>query len=384
MPAEKAHFARIDALRGAAIFAVFIYHYTLAVHQRHSGLAHEAQVSSSWGPLLDLPGLGFLGVQLFFVISGFCIHYSYITWRERNPNLPLHRFFPGFFQRRFWRIVPPYLVALLTVYFAKTAHPFSAGSVMDLLPHVALWNTLFENQFFAINPSFWSVAVEWQLYLAYPLILLLFLRFGGLGGFFAATLVSVAFRFVMPLVHAPFFIQNLPFKWWYDWSIGALIASSWSEQRRIFPQGWICAFVFTVVAYVSVVQTEFVSVRWAMPPLYFAYVVESAVFSKRSLSWFTRAFALLGICSYSFYLWHQPLTAVVVTAFARRSWNVGPFTIWVGLSSLLLVAITLWSLVAYRWIELPSIAFGKRLQGRYHQRRISADSQMKILARPVS
>lgn len=378
MPGDKAHFARIDGLRGVAIFAVFLFHYALTVHQRSPEVARAAQLPAELEPLLNVHALGFLGVQLFFVISGFCIHHSYLSWRERNPGLPTHRFFLGFYHRRFWRIVPPYLVALLTVYFAKTARPFSGGAVMDLLPHVALTNTLSETQFFSINPSFWSVAVEWQLYLAYPLVLFLFLRFGGVGGFVAATIVSVAFRFVTPLLHAPFFIQNLPFKWWYDWSIGALVAVSWAERRRLFPEGWVFATVFSLLAYVGVMHSGQPSIRWAVPPLYFAYIVEAGVFSRQPLGVIGRVFAMLGVCSYSFYLWHQPLTHMAMSALGSRGWNLGPVSVWVWFCSFLLVVFTAWSLVAYRWIELPSIALGKWLQGHYHHRRLRRSSDLGL------
>lgn len=360
MPTEKAHFVRIDALRGLAILAVFLFHYFLAVDQRSAALAQAAMLPTEWAPLLKLHTLGFLGVQLFFVISGFCIHYSYISWRKRNPGLATVRFFPGFYHRRFWRIVPPYLVALFVLYFAKTSAPFSAASMKELLTHVTLWNTLFVDQFFAINPSFWSVAVEWQLYLAYPLVLWLFLRWGSFGGFLAATLISVAFRFFAPLIEAPFWIQNLPFKWWYDWSIGVLVAVNWAEQRRLFPENRIFGVVFGLLAYAAVAQPEFISLRWAVPPLFFAYIVEASVFSQRRLSKVTSLFALLGLCSYSLYLWHQPLLHLAVSKAAIYARDLGPVTIWLWLCGILLVALTAWSQFAYHWVELPSIAMGHR------------------------
>lgn len=367
MSIEKPHFARIDGLRGVAILAVFLFHYSLTINQRDPGVARAATLPAGLESLLNIHALGFLGVQLFFVISGFCIHHSYLSWRRRNPTTPTHRFFPEFFHRRFWRIVPPYLVALFTVYFMKTARPFSAGSMLDLLPHVGLLNTLSAKEFFGINPSFWSVAVEWQLYVAYPLVLWLFNRFGGVGGFLTATLISVVFRFITPMLDAPFFIQNLPFKWWYDWSIGALIAVTWAEQRRLFPAGFAFGAGFAVVTFLTVTYSTEMSLRWAAPPLFFAYVVEASVFSQRPVGKVSALFAMLGLCSYSFYLWHQPLTHLAISLYAAHGWHGGPVTIWVWLCAFLLIVFTVWSVIAYRWIELPSIAAGQWLIRRYRE-----------------
>lgn len=367
MSTDKPHFARIDGLRGVAILAVFLFHYSLAINQRDASVAQASALPSGFASLLNIHALGLLGVQLFFVISGFCIHHSFLSWRKRNPALPTYRFFPEFFHRRFWRIVPPYLVALFTIYFMKTARPFSAGAMINLLPHVGLLNTLSAKEFFTINPSFWSVAVEWQLYVAYPLVLWLFIRLGGLGGFIAATIVSAAFRFAMPLIDAPFYLQNLPFKWWYDWSIGALIAVNWAEQRRLFPAGPVFGLGFAILAFLTVTYSESPSLRWATPPLFFAYVVEASVFSRQPLGKLSRLFGTLGLCSYSFYLWHQPLTHFAISLYASKGWHGGPVTIWVWLCGLLLVAFTLWSLIAYHWIELPSISLGHWLIRRYRE-----------------
>ncbi len=367
MPMEKPHFARIDGLRGVAILAVFLFHYSLTIHQRDAGVAKAAQLPNGLESILNIHALGFLGVQLFFVISGFCIHHSFLSWRRRNPSVSIHRFFPEFFHRRFWRIIPSYLVALFTVYLMKTPRPFSSGAMLDLLPHVGLLNTLFAKDFFSINPSFWSVAVEWQLYVAYPLVLWLFIRFGALGGFIAATLVSVMFRFVAPLLDAPFYIQNLPFKWWYDWSIGALIAANWAGQRRLFPTGRLFGLGFAAVVFLTVTYSTTASLRWAVPPLFFAYVVEVSVFSRQPLGKISSLFGVLGLCSYSFYLWHQPLTHLAVSLYAAQDWTSGPVMIWVGLCASLLIAFTAWSLIAYRWIELPSVEAGQWLIRRYRE-----------------
>ena len=96
----------LDPIRGIAILLVFVFHSLGTAFGRDE---------LPWGPwfrdfnvpgsfLLLLPAtFGWVGVAIFFVVSGFCIHLSY----SRLPQWSL------FLQRRFFRIYPPYLVALL-------------------------------------------------------------------------------------------------------------------------------------------------------------------------------------------------------------------------------------------------------------------------------
>jgi peptidoglycan/LPS O-acetylase OafA/YrhL len=372
MRAEKAHFLRIDTLRGIAILMVFLFHFSLTIHQRDSRLAIDSTLPPSLSWILTIHKIGVLGVPLFFVISGFCIHYSFLSWKKRSPGRSLPQFFRGFFHRRFWRIVPPYLVALLCFYFVKTPHPFSGEHLSNLLPHLALTNTLIEGQFFQINPSFWSVAVEWQLYLAYPLVLWMFLRFGPVKAFVAATIVSAIFRFYTPGWGLPFWVQNLPFRWWYDWSIGVFIAACWADRRRIFPDNVWLGAALAAFTYYTIVFTNWIVLRWIMPPLFFAYLVEACVWSTRPVGRTARAAALVGVCSYSLYLWHQPMMHWIVSYYGQISTSSGPISIWLGLCLVLLVIVLAMAAASYFLIEKPSIAIGHWSLSTYQARKAAA------------
>lgn len=372
MRAEKAHFLRIDTLRGIAILMVFLFHFSLTVHQRDSRLASDSVLPGSLSWILDFHKIGVLGVPLFFVISGFCIHYSFLSWKKRSPGRPVPQFFRGFFHRRFWRIVPPYLIALLCFYFVKTPQPFNKEHLSNLLPHLALTNTLIEGQFFQINPSFWSVAVEWQLYLAYPLVLWMFLRFGPVKAFVAATIVSAVFRFYMPVWGAPFWVQNLPFRWWYDWTIGVFIAASWANRRRLFPNNIWVGVGLAALTYYAVLYSGWAVLRWIMPPLFFAYLVEACVWSTRPVGKLARGAALVGVCSYSLYLWHQPMMHWIVSYYAHTVASSGPIRVWIGLCTVLFAIVLVVAALSYFLIEKPSIAVGHWSLGAYRARRAAA------------
>jgi peptidoglycan/LPS O-acetylase OafA/YrhL len=129
---------QIDGLRFCAILAVFLYHSPVKLHG------------------------GWIGVDLFFVISGFLI----TRILESHRDMPLGRYFAVFYQRRALRILPPYVLLLVvtTILFGRE------------------WLHSWYLYFGAMNLSrtgypslsmLWSLAVEEQFYLIWPFIVLL-------------------------------------------------------------------------------------------------------------------------------------------------------------------------------------------------------------------
>src|SRR4029079_2794026 len=128
--------------------------------------------------------------------SGFCIHLR--AARQRAP-LELR----SYALRRFWRIYPPYWIALalfgvMVPLIARTAVP-----VKDVLLHAGMLHTLHERSFFSINPAFWSLATEEQFYLAYPLVLLALSRLVIRRVLVSALALSLVWRAVVLAVLPP-------------------------------------------------------------------------------------------------------------------------------------------------------------------------------------
>jgi peptidoglycan/LPS O-acetylase OafA/YrhL len=357
------HFERIDVLRAVAILMVFLHHFSLAV-QHDQTLVVVAKVPDWAVSLFWVHQFGFLGVKLFFVISGFCIHNSYLSWRTRNPVSEWTGFLVGFAHRRFWRIWPPYFIALVGLYFWRYEHPFTLASLKHLALHATLLNTLFPGFFYNINPSFWSIAVEWQLYLVYPLLLWAVVRFGILRAFLAGTFVAALFQFELKAVTSAPYVVNLPFSWWYDWAIGALLAGAYAERRMIFRAHGLLALVVGVLVVVVFTRWPSSFLTWAMPPLFFAILLEGCLWSRRPLARWERVLVPLGLCSYSFYLMHQPLTELAVAGLRHIPFALGPWIIWVGACGLVGLLLFGVSFGSYRWIELASVKVGDRLWKR--------------------
>ena len=147
----------LDGLRGFAILLVIWYHLWLV-----SGYIPVS------GPLQSVVENGFLGVDLFFFVSGFCICYPYARARhERAARPPLRQFI----ERRVWKIVPSYLLALLV--FAIVYHARFAGFVDEALQfaeHLAFVHVWFWPAFGSFSGPLWTLGVEVQFYVLFALL----------------------------------------------------------------------------------------------------------------------------------------------------------------------------------------------------------------------
>jgi peptidoglycan/LPS O-acetylase OafA/YrhL len=150
-------YATLDAWRGFAAMAVVIF---------HCGNTVVAPDSVAGRLLLS----GWLGVFIFFPISGYCILAALQS--------PANRTIGTFLARRWRRIVPPYWVSIAaTLAIGFAALPFNRGSAIDLLPPNHLWpavltlTQVFTDHSKIINPVYWSLCYEEQFYLVMALLL---------------------------------------------------------------------------------------------------------------------------------------------------------------------------------------------------------------------
>ncbi len=178
MPDTTQRLDVFDGLRGIAILLVVWYHVWEV-----SGLG--------LGPLNIFGEAGFLGVDLFFFISGFCLFLPYA--RAAVAGRPA-RSAAHFFTRRVQKIVPSYLLALgvfSVVYWDRFGSP--ADAVLQLGSHLAFVHTLAPSTFYAISGPLWTIGVEVQFYLLFPFIAPWFAR-RPLVAYAALVAVAEAYR----------------------------------------------------------------------------------------------------------------------------------------------------------------------------------------------
>lgn len=329
-PAGHAQRNDIQALRGIAVTLVVLYH---AEHR--------------------LVPAGFLGVDVFFVVSGFLITGLIARALGRGSFS-----FADFYARRVRRLMPAgYAVLTLTTLgaFLLLSAVQYRDFIAQLLGSLAFANNLVlwrQTGYFAPDAAFrpllhmWSLAIEEQYYLAMPLALWLLPRRWTLAAIAFVTLASLALcLFVMRTSpSAAFFF--LPTRAWElgIGSVAALIANRTGVQAAanqllypalalifaipLFPlpgsdPGWNAVIVCLATAAVILAANPAVS-GWPV----------------------TRGLAKIGDFSYSLYLVHWPLFALARTAFidAALPW---PLTLALVIASYAL------AMLLYRWVETP-------------------------------
>ncbi|HEY9856064.1 MAG TPA: acyltransferase [Stenomitos sp.] len=358
MPETKpaSRLAFVDGLR--ALSALWVIAYDVWRFNRDPDL----------GPLTALFRSGHLGVEVFMVLSGFCLFYP-IAEKRLAPG-----HWRDYFVRRARRILPPYYAAmayaialpfLVIPLFWAMRVPYTPGplpSAWQFVTHLSLVHNLFPDTQSGINPSFWSLSLEAQFYVIFPLLALLLLRLRG-GGLAAIVGFCLVYRFLAWQVLGPLvpdasrmalgaILGRLTI---FTAGMGAawLVRNAWRPRLSRLAQG------FWVLSTPLVMALGF---YWYFHPVG-AWPLSDAclgvaiggllVRSASGTSWLATPWLVaLGERSYSFYLINRPTCYFVNYAIVQRV--PGTPALHMGLT--LAVGGTISVLLAmafYRWIERP-------------------------------
>ena len=180
----------LDGLRGIAIALVVWYHVW--------------QISwLSAGPFQFLPETGWLGVELFFFLSGFVIAAPYVRAHLRRSPPPGLR---HFIVRRAAKIVPSYVAAIAILAAAGYARWPSLGAAAgDIAAHLAFVHIWFASMYGSIDGVMWSLGTEVQFYVIFPLLILAFVRAPWIT---AAAMTALALVWRLAVVPAHAFYAN--------------------------------------------------------------------------------------------------------------------------------------------------------------------------------
>jgi peptidoglycan/LPS O-acetylase OafA/YrhL len=303
------HIPRLDVLRAIAILTVFAFHFfTITFHIQSVPWAGFGRVYASW-PFNDawIPFTwGWVGVALFFVLSGFCIHLSFL----RHPTgFGATRFY----WRRFLRIYPAYFAALITFsVFIISFRPAGTLTSFQFVTHLLLIHNFSARSFFMINGAFWSLAVEFQFYLLYPLLLLVRSRSSLSICLALALIINVFGQVVLTLfTPLPYFsvdpAWSFPLMTWCGWILGACLAETFVQQRRLFRHGTVWMVLAFLLFMASLHYKPLIGQSYLFASVFFAAFMDIYLAWNRQLFRFERMLIPIGLVSYSLYLWHQPL-----------------------------------------------------------------------------
>jgi peptidoglycan/LPS O-acetylase OafA/YrhL len=338
----------IDALRAIAVLAVFFYH-----------------VGAGW-----MPG-GFLGVDVFFVISGYLITALLLSEFRKRDHISVI----AFWLRRARRLLPAVAVMIaVTLIVAALLIPSDVnrlrGDGLASLLYVNNWHLILTHQSYfqsfgrpSLFRHLWSLSVEEQFYLLWPLLfaagMTLFGRKRLLMGVIAGALLSTL---LMIVLFDPF-NTNRVFYGTDTRAVGLLVgvalALVWHPNdlrqggRRA---GWLLDAIGVVA--LALILRDFFTVHDFEPSLYKGGFLLLAVFTGALVAALAHPAARLGrilgnaplvwlgLRSYSFYLWHWPILMLT-----RPNLDVplsGPFLVILQLGATLLLAD-----LSYRYVEQP-------------------------------
>jgi peptidoglycan/LPS O-acetylase OafA/YrhL len=330
----------VDAMRAVAVVAVVLFH----VFPR------------------AFPG-GFIGVDVFFTISGFVIALNYL-----GPLVRRETGFAAFFLRRVRRLVPAYFVALfatalaaLAVMVPKDLVNFGASLAAQgvYLQNAAFWQQgdYFDDPLFKPLLHTWSLAVEEQFYIAFPLLVFAFRWRHAVGWFalLAATAASVALGiYVRPLSSSAVFFM-LPFRVW-EFTVGIIAALAYSRIAaiRIGPvlgSGLGLAGLALLVTAIAAFDesARFPSVQAALAIAGVCLVIFAEPHAGPALSKAADFGPVqhFGRISYSWYLWHWPVVTIPFIYHGRPA-TFPEAAVQLALGYLLGAA-------SYRYVEVPAM-----------------------------
>jgi peptidoglycan/LPS O-acetylase OafA/YrhL len=338
----------LDGVRGLAVIAVLLFH----------------------GGFEWARG-GWLGVSIFFTLSGFLITNLLVAEWARTGTISL----PTFWSRRFRRLMPAAIACLLGIalYGWVLASPEQLrhlrGDLLAALGYVANWRFLltdvsYADLFAAPSPAqhFWSLAIEEQFYVFYPLIALGALRLGGRRAL--AAFLGIAAVASLALAYA---VRADLDRMYYgtdtrmlELVAGALVALWWSARpsRQTAPRGrtrrtsvtalGLVALGGSIALWPSVSQTATQVTRGVLPlqallSVGIILAVARPTPLARALAW--RPLVGAGLISYGLYLYHWPIFLALSPE--RTELSTAP------LFALRIAATLAVALLSYRFLEQP-------------------------------
>ncbi len=324
---EKEKFYGLDHLRAVAILLVLLYHYRMFEHP-------------SW---VDTVGwIGWTGVDLFFVLSGFLISNQLFREIKESQTIGLKTFFT----KRFFRIIPSYIFTVF-LYFC-----FPIFREKESLP--SLWKFLSFTQNYGLDvinqgtfSHAWSLCIEEQFYLALPLLLLFSIKIKAIDylkfGIIFLIIITIMLRvfswnqYIIPFLETSDFWKEWYMKIYYptytrldSLAVGVLIGYLFqfsSKFKTIIQQNgnrliflgiiliglslWFCKNQYSEQA--SILGFTFVAISYGI--LLMGAISNSSFIGKKT-NFLTSQLALL---SYSIYLSHKGIIHLVQLFFSKNN-----------------------------------------------------------------
>ena len=277
----------IDGLRAIAVMGVFSHHVLFFAPKYFPAMNNPA-----------LENFGRHGVELFFVLSGFCLAHPTLAalYARGSANFDIVKYAA----RRLVRILPPYYAAIVAcslILFVGRINPSYHVTAADISRQAVF----LDNHTTLVNPSFWTLAIEFRWYFIMPLALAIWVKFPRV---FLALLVAVPALSStaiesLDLLLLPGFLLGI---------VAADVALRGASWARYAPFGMLA---FGTIGVLTDPLDGVGAFTWAWILAAFCLVISAGQIRTLrdlcSMRWLTA----IGIASYSIYLVHQPFIMLV-------------------------------------------------------------------------
>ena len=352
----KLHFPPLDGLRGLAVLMVIVVHA-----YRYSGIA-------SAGILLGrFASAGWIGVTLFFVLSGFLIS-GILFDTSGKPH-----YLRDFYGRRSLRIIPLYSAFLLCYFFVVPHVEFLASRLPQPGSQVPYWSYLTNMKDFLfpsaasaepIDPL-WSLAVEEQVYLFWPLVILLVPRRRFCHFLLATVVASFAWRFGTRAAAASVessyawtfsnleaFAAGAAVAWGTRYApatlhrlarlvlpaAGGIVAGMWIGQRHF--SFWLGPLQMLTVGMSAAI--------WMFAAL-IGVIITTPATTRLNAMLSLKALRLTGRYSYSMYLVHAPLIALLLPTVVQYGPSEGMGQVGLAVMFVFIIAASAFAVASLTW-----------------------------------
>lgn len=374
---EKKYLAAADILRVFAIGMVAWYHIW-----QQSWLDPGFRIGNHYVNLQQMVRHGYIMVDVLLVISGFLLALPYMRAYFGMDSHPSPK---EFYVKRFWRIVPSYVlaVALCLFLFALPEGSYSSPGSMakDVLTHLTFTHNLFYDTYFStpLQIVLWTMGVEVQFYALFPLVALLYEARPKLTCL-ALALIAAAFRvWVYFKPDTTFWVNQLPgmLDLYACGMLAAYLYTKLTGEELRPSAGWLCAGI-ALIALLALMQ-----IMYWQPTGDYEEMRRYQLLSRLPIGLVSGVFLLCGclappkldrLCgnpvirflsaiSYNFYIWHQlvavRLKMAHIPAYASDSPNMAGEQPWQSRYTLLCFAfaIAAAALLTYCW-EKPVNKWG--------------------------
>jgi peptidoglycan/LPS O-acetylase OafA/YrhL len=318
---DSAHIAALTGVRALAALWVVLFHAWI--------------VAGRPTPILPLPAarfdltplfaFGWLGVDVFFVLSGFLLTRQ--AWgkvaRGAAPGWLGTRFgetYTSFLERRVLRVYPAYYATISVLLVLAGLRLYrTLPEKADLLLHLVMFHNLVERYLETMNGVFWTIPFEWQFYLVFPLLFVALRRTNLIAFYLAFALLALATKEWVIIRDSGYMQLQLPIR--LDAFVAGMCAATFAEHHRLRRRAALTVFALGLA---GLFGTPWIYSAYPSGGHYFDAVglarplwIQASIclfllglsaephpgvrlFSNRLVVW-------LGLISYSIYLVHVPV-----------------------------------------------------------------------------